>query len=358
MTTNKSPDWGWWRHVPTVTLREAVALSLNIDPARSLELLSFHERREFEKRQALAKRCLGEGLDGPLNWAVVHYEGAEPVVSLKAFATWAIDVDWQIPAALAQLASSTGRRVRDPEPPAALADQRQLLSEENRPNATDAFDVQLGWIGLAHACEIIGSRAWEAVQKAIRREALRARCRADGVTRDLKPHWLDFLAFDQPREDVLWFDREKAWRARTRDLSLDPVPERALDIVLSLAECRELWPVCTWPQGSAFSPGADHSPFYVSARPPTANTGLSPESGDFFMPTGAPGRPSRGMHVIRAEFDRRRVDDQCKPSLREEAGELESWFHLRYPRVQPVTLKTIENNIRVDYRTWKASRQN
>jgi hypothetical protein len=75
------------------------------------------------------------------------------------------------------------------------------------------------------------------------------------------------------------------------------------------------------------------------------------------MPTGAPGRPSGGMHVVRTEFDRRRVDDQCKRSLREEAGELESWFHLRYPRAQPVKLKTIENNIRDDYRTWKASRQ-
>jgi hypothetical protein len=268
MNSTKSPDWGWWRHVPTVTLREPVALSLNIDPARSLELLSFHERREFEKRQALATRCLGEALDGPLNWAVVHYEGAEPVVSFKAFATWAIDVDWQIPAELAQLASSTGRPVRDSEPPAAIAYQRQQSPGENRPSATDAFDVQLGWIGLAHALEIIGSGAWEAVQKAIRREALRARCRADGVTRDLKPHWLDFLGFDHPHEDVLWFDREKAWRARTRDLSLDPVPERASDIVLSLAQCRELLPVCAWPQGSAFSPGADHPPFHASARPP------------------------------------------------------------------------------------------
>jgi len=29
---NRAPDWDWWRHVPTVALHEAVALSLNIDP--------------------------------------------------------------------------------------------------------------------------------------------------------------------------------------------------------------------------------------------------------------------------------------------------------------------------------------
>ena len=74
-----------------------------------------------------------------------------------------------------------------------------------------------------------------------------------------------------------------------------------------------------------------------------------------FMPTGAPGRPSRGMHVVRAEFDRRRADDECEPSLRQEAAALERWFHQRYPEAGPLTAKTIENNIRADYRDWKDS---
>jgi hypothetical protein len=283
-----------------VTLREAVALSLNIDPSKSRELLGFGERKMFEKRLALAKRCLGDNLPGPLNFAVWHYEDAEPVVSLKAFATWAISVDWQIPSALAELSGSTGRPLRDPEPPTAIVYPCQPSSEEYRLSATDAFDVQLGWIGFTDALKIIGSDAWQAVRKAIRHEALRARCSADGVTRDLKPHWLDFLAFDQPNEGVLWFDREMARRAQTRDLSLDPVPDRASEIVLPLTQCRELWQACAWPERSAISPGADPPPFRAADNPPTADTlnNLLPENADPFMPTGAPGRPSTGMHVI------------------------------------------------------------
>ena len=60
------------------------------------------------------------------------------------------------------------------------------------------------------------------------------------------------------------------------------------------------------------------------------------------------------MHVIRIEFDRRRTANECKPSLREEAAELEGWFHNCYPTAQPVRRKTIENNIRSDYRDWAA----
>jgi hypothetical protein len=82
---------------------------------------------------------------------------------------------------------------------------------------------------------------------------------------------------------------------------------------------------------------------------------LWPPVGETFMPTAAPGRPSKGMHVIRGEFDRRRAGDECRPSLREEAGELGARFRNRHPSAQRVTRKTIENNIRADYRTWKAS---
>jgi hypothetical protein len=76
-----------------------------------------------------------------------------------------------------------------------------------------------------------------------------------------------------------------------------------------------------------------------------------------FMPTGAPGRPSKGMYIIRAEFDRRRAASDCKPSLREEATELESWFRNCYPTAQAAKPKTIENNIRSDYRNWASSRR-
>jgi hypothetical protein len=72
--------------------------------------------------------------------------------------------------------------------------------------------------------------------------------------------------------------------------------------------------------------------------------------------TGAPGRPSKGMHLIRAEFERRIDKNTCKPSLREEATELEQWFRRRHPRAPFPTVKTIENSIRSDYGTWKAGK--
>jgi hypothetical protein len=70
------------------------------------------------------------------------------------------------------------------------------------------------------------------------------------------------------------------------------------------------------------------------------------------MPTGAPGRPSKGMHLIRAEFDRRITENSCKLLLREEATDLKQWFFRENPNAQSPTVKTIENNIRADHRQW------
>jgi hypothetical protein len=78
--SNRAPDWDWWRHVPTVTLHEAVALSLNIDPkqlrrASTRALMAgrqFDEGPQFERRLALANRCLGDTLPGPVNHLAVR----------------------------------------------------------------------------------------------------------------------------------------------------------------------------------------------------------------------------------------------------------------------------------------------
>jgi hypothetical protein len=75
------------------------------------------------------------------------------------------------------------------------------------------------------------------------------------------------------------------------------------------------------------------------------------------LATGAPGRPTKGMHLIRAEFERRIETNTCKPSLREEATELEQWYRRQHPRAPFPKRKTIENNIRSDYRTWQAEKQ-
>jgi hypothetical protein len=492
MTASRTPDWGWWRHVPTLTLREAVALSLNLDPARSMELLSSQERREFGKRQTLATRCLGESLDGPLNSAVVHYEGVEPVVRLKTFAAWSIGVEWDVPAGLVELADGT-RQSRRPVEPAGAGNQTTSMPGSRATSTIDAFDVRLGWISLSVALAIIrpviGECTWEQVTKSIRVKALPARCLADGVTRDFEPHWLDFLAWDRCDGNVLWFDREKAWRAfgRPADRAGVPVQDRAENIVVSIARCADLWPSCSWPPASGICPDAkfsvpdasaghqaapdsmDHAADYVWVRlqdgeefvgeicpgwdaqqrreaviailftgevskwarlegaspperdiadtladsdhssvtidiprsrivlrgfrfrtdrlllplwpsgPPHLPQGedaewelekvrfareparayviekLLPRKNSPFMPTGAPGRPSKGTHVIRIEFDRRRIANECKLLLRDEAAELEGWFRSCYPTAQPVKRKTIENNIRADFRQYVAS---
>ena len=46
------PDWGLWRHFELVTLRDAVALSLNIDP-------------DFIRPQPPVRRMLNRGIDDP-----------------------------------------------------------------------------------------------------------------------------------------------------------------------------------------------------------------------------------------------------------------------------------------------------
>lgn len=131
--SNRSPDWDWWRHVPKVALHEAVALSLNLDPKRlrrasTHALLAgkqFDEGLEFERRLALANRCLGDTLPGPLNIAAWHYEDAKPLVRLRDFAVWADSVEWHIPLELARLTgneqSGEGAEfAQQPEPGAGI----------------------------------------------------------------------------------------------------------------------------------------------------------------------------------------------------------------------------------------------
>jgi hypothetical protein len=102
------------------------------------------------------------------------------------------------------------------------------------------FDARLGWYSIGDALTIIGPvagpSAWQEMKSAIRHKALPTRCLADGVTRDFEPHWLDFLTWDEPEGDVLWFDRDKA---RRKDVF---VPNRAERIVVAAAELNRLWP--------------------------------------------------------------------------------------------------------------------
>jgi uncharacterized short protein YbdD (DUF466 family) len=65
--------------------------------------------------------------------------------------------------------------------------------------------------------------------------------------------------------------------------------------------------------------------------------------------TGAPGRPSN-MHLVEAEFERRRQDRRMESSLAREAAALAAWFKAAHPDKQPVTAKTIANRLRARFR--------
>jgi hypothetical protein len=74
-----------------------------------------------------------------------------------------------------------------------------------------------------------------------------------------------------------------------------------------------------------------------------------------FRGTGAPGRPSKSIHLLLDEFERRVGKDECAPSLREEATALLSWIKTTHPSKDRPVLKTVENNIRQAYKAWKAA---
>jgi hypothetical protein len=116
-------------------------------------------------------------------------------------------------------------------------------------NFSMGFDARLGWYPIGDALAIVravaGSSAWPEMKSAIQHKRLSARCLADGVTRDFEPYWLDFLAWGEPQDNVLWFDREKAWRKGVL------VPNRAEKIVVEAANISTLWPGCAAPQTNA-----------------------------------------------------------------------------------------------------------
>jgi hypothetical protein len=93
------PKWEMWKHVPKLSAVEAVALSLNVDPAKVYKWSKgkwvFNggsgmawEVAGFSDRLFLFTRCFG---------ALVE-------MSLKELANWSQSVDWNVPVELAALA--------------------------------------------------------------------------------------------------------------------------------------------------------------------------------------------------------------------------------------------------------------
>jgi len=105
----------------------------------------------------------------------------------------------------------------------------------------DEFTSRLGWIPLTQAINILkataGDNAWEQIKAAIRHKRLPAQGLADGVTKDLEPPWVDFLAWNHPeKRDNLWFDNALALRKGVR------APLRVENIVVEQSRFAMLWP--------------------------------------------------------------------------------------------------------------------
>ena len=68
--------------------------------------------------------------------------------------------------------------------------------------------------------------------------------------------------------------------------------------------------------------------------------------------TGLPGRPG-SSHLVTREFSQRVTEGDLEPTLREQARALEKWVKDTHPDAAPITVKTIENKVRVAYRNAK-----
>lgn len=66
--------------------------------------------------------------------------------------------------------------------------------------------------------------------------------------------------------------------------------------------------------------------------------------------TGGPGRPSKGVELYMAEFQRRIEAGVMEPEPIEEAKELHRWFAETHPNRQAPTRGTIRNRIRAEHR--------
>ena len=80
---------------------------------------------------------------------------------------------------------------------------------------------------------------------------------------------------------------------------------------------------------------------------------ILPPDADDHMPTGTPGRPKKGIDIIRIEFQRRVEAGEIAGSLAAESRALAEWYRQTYPRRDCPTTKTIENNLR---EAWRAVR--
>jgi hypothetical protein len=157
------PDWTHWLQLETMTLKEAISLSINVDPctvriasnkvyietaadlSRPMARYSLSIRpapNEFCLRWDLAFRSIAISLPA-VNLPAHRDRGDQPLIEATVFVAWALEKGWKIPTDLRQLAahdkplrSSSGSPPQAPTRPASNL----------RPFWVDAEKAIMAWL--------------------------------------------------------------------------------------------------------------------------------------------------------------------------------------------------------------------
>lgn len=111
MAADRTPDWHIWLNTPNVSIWEAAALSLNIEPSKinhnshgwMVGSRLFNESEEFKKRITLISRNVGSALSST-DWSGSYPE--DSMIDLKQFAFWALSIGLKVPDQLSNAASN------------------------------------------------------------------------------------------------------------------------------------------------------------------------------------------------------------------------------------------------------------
>lgn len=83
---------------------------------------------------------------------------------------------------------------------------------------------------------------------------------------------------------------------------------------------------------------------------------LSETYDDADLRSGMPGRPAKSKHLIEDEFRRRAGAGKLADTLALEAELLRAWLRSAHPKYPPPTIRTIQNNLRDEYRRLKSTK--
>lgn len=169
----QKPNWREWKHTPDVTVWQACALSLDINPYRlvpdirlmgrypskgpfflSQNFASKEVEEEFDLRQRLLLRNLPNYTSFPTRyrdrWEGSRREG-NSLVRLPEFASWAVSVVmWEgMPPELIELAIALARTELSPPtiPPPPISDRQTLLRQRKSVTIAEAAEILTGIAG-------------------------------------------------------------------------------------------------------------------------------------------------------------------------------------------------------------------